>query len=197
VDHVVPVDLTKPEEGFTNPNYGGEALKQTLLTVLPSAYRQTLSTLTQFMNELKDLYSRAALPHIVGYSTLAATAGAIPIPWLDLLILPGIQTRMIYHLAHLYGQPLTGTRFAELASTLGLGVVMRQATREAMKFIPIVGSVAGAALAAASTFALGKAFCYYYSAVHKGHVPKPEDLKRYYQEQLSLAEAAWKKKDKE
>ena len=49
----------------------------------------------------------------------------------------------------------------------------------------------GAAFAGASTFALGKAFCFYYSAVHKGHVPKAEELKRYYQEQLTLAEKAW------
>ena len=46
---------------------------------------------------------------------------------------------------------------------------------------------------AASTFALGKAFCYYYRAVHQGHVPRPEDLRRYYQEQLALAEKAWQK----
>jgi len=57
----------------------------------------------------------------------------------------------------------------------------------------VVGSVAGAALAGTATFALGKAFCYYYSAVHKGHVPKPEELKRYYQEQLAVAGKLWKK----
>jgi uncharacterized protein (DUF697 family) len=62
-----------------------------------------------------------------------------------------------------------------------------------VKFIPVVGSVAGAGLAAASTLALGKAFCYYYSAVHQGHVPRPEALKQYYQEQLALAEQAWRK----
>jgi hypothetical protein len=50
---------------------------------------------------------------------------------------------------------------------------------------------AGGVLAGASTFALGKAFCYYYSAVHQGHVPNPEDLRRYYREQLSQAESAW------
>ncbi|MBY0526453.1 MAG: GTP-binding DUF697 domain-containing protein [Gemmataceae bacterium] len=191
VDRIVPIDLTKPEEGFQEPNYGGDALKQTLIDVLPAAYRQTLVTLDEASRALQDVYMRNVLPHIVGYSTLAGTAGAIPIPWLDLLILPGIQTRMIYHLARLYGQPLSGTRFLELASTLGIGLVARQAMREVMKFIPYVGSVAGAALAGASTFALGKAFCYYYSAVHKGHVPQAEDLRRYYQEQLSLAEKVW------
>jgi len=194
VDFVVPVDLTRPEEGFTEPNYGGDRLKQTLLEILPAAYRQTLLTLEEASRELQDFYAKQALPHIVGYSSLAATAGAIPVPWLDLLILPGIQTQMIAHLARLYGQPLTGARFLELAGTLGLGMVARQAMREVMKFIPFVGSVAGGALAGASTFALGKAFCYYYSAIHKGHVPKPEELRRYYQEQLVRAEQSWGKK---
>src|SRR5262245_56784268 len=101
---------------------------------------------------------------------------------------------MIYHLAQIYGQPLSGTRFVELASTLGLGLLVRQAVREVVKFIPVVGSVAGGALAGASTFALGKAFCYYYRAVHQGHVPKAEDLRRYYNEQLTLAERAWQRR---
>jgi len=191
VDYVVPVDLTPTEEGFNDPNYGGARLKQVLLDALPAAYRHTLLALDTAMHELQDLYARHALPHILGYSSLAATAGAIPIPWIDLLIIPGIQTRMIYHLAEFYGQPLSGRRFLELASTLGLGLAFRQAVRELVKVIPYVGSVAGAALAAASTLALGKAFCYYYSAVHKGHVPQPAELRRYYKEQLALAEKAW------
>src|SRR5262249_54765623 len=118
VDQVVPVDLTRPEEGYTEPNYGGAALKQSLVELLPHAYRQTLLTLDEANRSLQDLFARSVLPHIVGYSTLAATAGAVPVPWLDLLILPGIQTQMIYHLARLYGQPLDGKRFLELAGTL-------------------------------------------------------------------------------
>ena len=57
--------------------------------------------------------------------------------------------------------------------------------------LPILASVAGGALAGASTFALGKAFCYYYRAVHQGHIPRAEDLKRYYHEQLSAAHGKW------
>ncbi len=190
-DQVVPIDLTRPVDGFTDPNYGGDRFKQVVLDLLPFAYRRSLVTLNETTRELQDLFARRALPHIAGYSSLAATAGAIPIPWLDLLILPGIQTRMIYHLAQLYGQPLTGARFLELASTLGLGLLVRQATRELAKMIPFAGSVAGGALAGASTFALGKAFCFYYQAVHQGHVPKAEDLRRYYHDQFSLAEKTW------
>src|SRR5919198_3087259 len=180
-----------PEGGFAEPHFGGERLKEALLDVLPAGYAQTLRTLDDAMRDLRDLYARHALPHIVGYSTLAATAGALPVPWLDLLILPGIQTQMIHHLAHYYGQPLTAGRFLELASTLGLGVLLRQAAREVVKFIPFVGSVMGGMLAGASTFALGKACCYYYSAVHQGHVPRPEELRRYYHEELARAERSW------
>src|SRR5207248_4262592 len=113
-------------------------------------------------------------------------------PWIDLLILPGIQSRMIHQLSEIYGQPLNATRFLEIAGSLGMGLLVRQAVREVSKFIPFVGSVASGALAGASTFALGKAFCYYFRSVHQGHVPRAEDLKRYYQEQLSLAEKTWR-----
>jgi uncharacterized protein (DUF697 family)/predicted GTPase len=193
VDSIVPIDLTQKIDGYEDTNYGGARLHDVLLNSLPEAYRQTLLTLDQATRELQDYYAQRALPHILGYSSLAASAGAIPIPWVDLLILPGIQTRMIYHLAQLYGQPLSGRRFLELASTLGMGMVVRQAVRELVKFIPVVGSVAGAALAGAATFALGKAFCFYYTAVCEGHVPKTEDLKKYYQEQLNLAGKLWGK----
>ena len=199
-DRTALVDLTPPEEGFNDPEYGGQRLRQELLEVLPAAVGQTLRTLDEATHELQDLYAREALPHIIGYSTLAASAGAVPLPVLDLVLLSGVQSRMIYHLAHLYGQPMDGKRFLEIAGGMGLGVAARQATRmtvvELLKLIPIVGSVvgavAGAALAWASTFALGKAFCYYYRRVHQGHVPQTEDLKRYYKEQLGQAEQLWK-----
>ncbi len=192
IDAVAAIDLTRPEDGFTDPTYGGDHLKHVLLEVLPKAYRQTLLTLDESTRELQDLFSRRVLPYIIGYSSLAATAGAVPVPWVDLLILPSIKTQMIYHLARLYGQPLTGTRFLEMAGSMGMGMAVRQAMRELIKFVPYVGSVAGAALAWASTFALGKAFCYYYRSVHQGHVPRAEELQRYYQDQLAQARHLWK-----
>jgi uncharacterized protein (DUF697 family)/predicted GTPase len=193
-DHLVPIDLTPSAEGFNEPNYGGPRLKEVLLRALPSAFRQTIIQLDQATSELQDLYARHALPHILGYSSLAATAGAIPIPWVDLVILPAIQSRMVFHLARFYGQPLSGHRFIELAGSLCMGMLVRQASREVAKFIPFFGSVASGALAGAATFALGKAFCFYFSAVHKGHTPKAEDLKRYYEEQLAQAEKFWNRK---
>ncbi len=200
VDRIAMVDLTPPEEGFTDPEYGWPRLRQELLEVLPAAVGQTLRTLDEATHELQDLYAREALPHILAYSSLAASAGAVPIPVLDLVLLSGVQSRMIYHLGRHYGQPLTAQGFLEIAGGAGLGALARQATRmtvvELLKLIPLVGSlagaVAGAALAWASTYALGKAFCYYYRRVHQGHVPQTEDLKHYYKDQLSQAEQLWK-----
>jgi uncharacterized protein (DUF697 family) len=191
VDRVVPVDITPPEEGFAEPEFGGEALKAALLDLLPAAYRQTFLTVEEANRSLRDLYARHATPYITFYSLLATTAGAIPVPWVDLLILPGIQTRMVHHLARLYGQPFKGKHFAELAGALGLGMLVRQGIREVMKFIPYVGSVAGGALAGASTFALGKAACFYYSGVQQGHAPTPDEIRRYYAEELAVIQKSW------
>ena len=192
VDYVVPIDFTPIADGFRDSTYGGVRLKEVLIEALPEAYRQTLLKLDEATRSLQGLYERRALPHIVGFSTLAAAAGAVPIPWVDLLVLPGIQTQMVMHLAQLYGQPLSGSRFMELASALGMGMLVRQGIREFAKLIPVVGSIAGAALAGSATFALGKAFCYYFRSIHEGHVPSAEDLKRFYHEQLSQAARLWK-----
>lgn len=191
VDRVVPIDLTRPEEGYADPNYGGEALKRTLIELLPSAYRATFARVTEVTTHLKDLHLRHAMPVILSYSSLAATAGAVPVPFLDLVLLPAVQAKMVHALAALYGQPMTATRFLEAATSLGMGLAARQAIREVVKFIPFVGSAAGAALAGASTFALGRAFCEYYQEVHEGHVPDPAALKKLYQEQLAAAEREW------
>jgi uncharacterized protein (DUF697 family) len=192
-DAVVPIDVTKPDEGFTEPNYGGEELKATLLKLLPEAFRQSMTRTTEFTAKLKSLHQRHAGPIILGYASLAATAGALPIPFVDLVLLPAIQTRMVYHLAKIYGQELSAVRFLELAGSIGIGLLAKTAVRQVAKFVPFVGSAAGATLAAASTYALGKAFCLYYEQIHAGHLPDKSKLKQFYSEQLTEAQRLWNK----
>jgi uncharacterized protein (DUF697 family) len=191
-DACVPIDLTRPEDGFADPNYGGEQLKQTLLGVLPSAYRQTLLRLKEATDVLKDAHLRHAIPVIMGYSSMAATAGAVPLPFVDMAMLPGIQAKMAYHLARIYGQPMSTDRLKELGAAVGVGMVSRQLVRQAVKFIPFVGSAVGATVAAASTYALGRALCYYFEAVCEGHVPTTDALRKYYHDQYTAAEKQWK-----
>jgi len=191
-DYCVPIDLTKPEDGFAEPNYGGEQLKQTLLNGLPSAYRQTLLRLKEATDALKDAHLRHAMPIILGYTSVAGTAGAVPVPFVDMVLLPGIQARMAHHLAQIYGQPMTADRLKELGAAVGVGMLARTLARQAVKFIPFVGSAVGATVSAASTYALGRALCYYFEAVCEGHVPTADSLRKFYHEQYAAAEKQWK-----
>jgi uncharacterized protein (DUF697 family) len=132
------------------------------------------------------------MPIILGYASMAATAGAVPIPFVDMVLLPGIQARMAHHLARIYGQPMTTERLRELGAAVGVGMVARTLVRQAVKFIPVVGSAVGATVAAASTYALGRAMCFYFEAVCEGHVPTPDVLRKFYHAQYAAAEQQWK-----
>jgi uncharacterized protein (DUF697 family)/predicted GTPase len=190
-DRMVPIDLTRPEEGYPQPDYGGEALKRVLLEQLPGAYRETLSRVTELTNVLAAAHLEIATPILITYSSLAATAGGIPIPFVDLLLIPGLQVRMVSELAKLYGQQSSVSRYLELAASLGLGILTRQAARELAKFLPLIGNAAAAALAYTSTYALGRAFCEYFEQIHRGHLPQPETIRRLYHQHLTQAEKLW------
>jgi uncharacterized protein (DUF697 family) len=194
VDRVIPVDLTRPEEGFDDPNYGGEALKQAILELLPTAFRETLRHLTDAQQQFRDRHERRAAPVLVGYSSLAATAGALPIPFVDLLTIPAVQARMVKALADLSGDKESGTRFLELSASAGVGLLAAVGARQLVKLIPYVGSVVGAGLAGASTYALGRAFLEYDRRVNDGHLPDKAEVARLYREHLTAAERSWGKK---
>ncbi|MCS6864403.1 MAG: DUF697 domain-containing protein [Gemmataceae bacterium] len=190
-DACVPIDFTRPEDGFAEPYYGGECLKQTLLQLLPAAYRQTLLQFHEARQTLHEVHLRHALPVILSYTALAGTAGAVPIPLADIVILMGIQARMASQLAQIYGQALTPERWREITAAVGVGLAARTALRQLAKFIPGVGSVVGAAAAAASTYALGRALCVYFETIYAGHIPSAEQLRKVYQEQFRIAAKQW------
>ena len=190
-DFVVAVDLTRQEDGFTEPNYGGVVLRDLLLKILPEAQAQTLRVVEAGLADLRELHARKVLPAILGHSLLAASAGAIPVPFVSLLLLPGIQRRMIETIANEYGRPLSADQFVEMANRLGIGQLRRQAVRELLKLVPYVGMVAAAASAGAATYALGKAYCHYDAEQLAGHVPDPEEMHRYYTSQMEEARQVW------
>jgi uncharacterized protein (DUF697 family) len=196
VDRVVPIDFTKIEEGFTEPHFGGERLKQVLLELLPSAYRATFARLT-VAQEWKESHHQQAHPMLVSYSTMAATAGALPLPFVDLLIIPTVQKKLVRALAESYGQPELAEAFLTKANQAGAGLVAQQALREVAKVVPIVGAASAASLAYASTYALGRAFCEYYQSVHLGHLPNAAQIRELYKNELTAAELLWKKQSQE
>lgn len=184
IDGVVCIDLTRSEEGYPEPNYGGEALKAAILEHLPAAYRQSMLMVDRASREFRDAALKRAKPIILGYSALATGAGAIPIPFFDMLLIPLIQTRMIQDLARVYNQPSEGQRFLEIASTLGLAALTKKAAREIAKVVPFVGSAAAASLSGTSTYALGRACCLYFRKIQEGHLPTEANIRQYFEEAM-------------
>src|SRR5690606_30056238 len=94
VDRIVPIDLTPIEEGFDQAEFGGQRLREALVELLPGAYRQTMIGLQEIHQPLRDLNLQKATPYILSYSSLAASAAAVPVPWIDLPIVSAIQYHM-------------------------------------------------------------------------------------------------------
>lgn len=195
VDHIVPIDLTPVEEGFEQPRFGAERLEATLQAALPAAYRETLLHLHDVREQLQDLTERRAWPTILSYSSLAATAAATPLPWADIPVVLGLQARLVYRLAELYGQKMHADELMKMAGALGGQILARFAVRAPLKFLPFIGHTANAAMAFAYTLSLGKACCWYFGEIKAGHIPTQQDLNQVWNEKLKDALQIWRSHD--
>lgn len=192
VDRIVPIDFTPMEEGFDEPNYGGARLDEALVSALPAAYRQAFLSLGDVRRSLQSLTVRQAMPLIIIYSSLAATAAAVPTPWVDIPVVMGLQSHLVYRLAELYGQRMETDLLMKMAGAVGGRLLARFAIRAPLKFIPFLGQTANAAMAFAYTYSLGQACCWYFGEIKAGHMPSADDLNRVWSEQLQSAMVTWK-----
>ncbi|GAA7451092.1 hypothetical protein ckin116_03520 [Helicobacter pylori] len=95
-------------------------------------------------------------------SGAAGAAGLIPIPFNDMPLITGVQKRMIDEMNDAFGMDLDKSAAASLIAGLLSVTVVAQVGRTLvngfLKFIPVVGSVAGGATAAAITEGIGFAY---------------------------------------
>ena len=195
-DRIVLIDLTRPEEGFDEPNFGGDRLKAALVDLLPAAYRQTILNLDEAMRPLRDLKERQAMPYILSYSTLAATAAAVPVPWIDIPVVMALQSHMVSKLAKIYGQSLDSAMTAPFAGAMSGRLLARLTVRSTFKLVPIIGAAANAALAFAYMWASGRAWCWYFGELRAGNAPSEAEVQRIWNGQLSAAAELWKRSHK-
>jgi len=185
ITRFVPLDFTLPEDALHDPFYGRDALLDALGEAHPHAVYQTLQQLPALTRELKSLHFRQAQPHIIAYACAAGAVGAAPLPIADLPIISALQLKMLHTIASIYRQQLRMQTFLELASTVGLGILFRQGTRSLLKVIPGFGCTVSGLYAGATTYALGCALCFYYQIIFDGHLPRPEQLKAFYNAKLA------------
>jgi uncharacterized protein (DUF697 family) len=191
-DAIIPIDLTPVEDGFANPDFGGDRLKKAILSQLPHAYRQALLALNQPEDRRLSKLQRNSRWQVLTSSALAATAGVVPLPWVDIPAVLAIQAHMATRIAAIYDQEITPAQWALLSSAAGTRIAIRLAVREALKFIPIVGMAVGAAGAFAFTYALGMSWDWYFANLQKGHAPSADDLKEVFSNQLQRGHALWR-----
>jgi uncharacterized protein (DUF697 family) len=195
-DKMVAIDLTPPEEDFDEPEWGGDRLKRAILELLPAAYRHTLLEMDKVSGALRGSHDRRANRLILAHSAFAASAAAVPVPWVDIPVVMGVQSYLAHRLAELNGQTLDPTALAYVTSSLGGRLAARLGLRSLLKAIPVVGIAANAAAAFAFTYASGWAWNYYFVQVRGGHVPSAEQLREVYQAQLKRGRQLWQATDR-
>jgi uncharacterized protein (DUF697 family) len=180
----VPIDFTQPGDGFEPVDYGIDAL----WAAIERASSLGLQARLRADPTVNDVYSRAAHPYIVGYTTAAGAVGALPV--VDLALVPALQARLLHLLAGLYKLRWTTRNTSEFLGLLGGGFAaaygLRLAGRSALKLIPgwgqTAGAVWGASASGATTYALGKAACVYLARRREGHAIEAEALREVYRD---------------
>ncbi len=165
----VPIDFTQDGDGFDPADYGRDALIDALIAAAPAAVSLALAELPESAGA-----SREANAHIFGYALAAGASDAVPLT--GIATVPIAQAAMLHKLAKLNGVAWDSRAYAEFAGALGAGVLVRTASsfglRQLVKLIPVYGQTAGAAAAAASsfaaTYAMGKAASYFLARRRRG-----------------------------
>jgi uncharacterized protein (DUF697 family) len=124
------------------------------------------------------------------YALLGLAPGIVLIPWLDLVLLSGIQLKLLQRLAGLYEIPFSSQLGKSLiASLVGAGVSAGLATY----IIPVVGRFIGGAssalLGGASTYAVGKVFIQHFDSGGTLLTFDPDKVRDYYTHQLGTGRA--------
>lgn len=96
-----------------------------------------------------------------------AFIGAIPIPGADMPAMTANQGRMVLLIAAAHGEELSIERARELLGVLAAGFGMRALARQVVKFVPVGGWAAAAAVGYAGTLAMGRATMLYFERGHR------------------------------
>ncbi len=113
-----------------------------------------------------------ALDTVKKYMWWSMGAGLIPVPFLDMAAVSGVQLKMLCAMSRIYDVPFHETRGRAFIASLGGSIVPQAvsfgAVGSLIKAVPVVGVLAGAPamalLSGASTWALGKVFILHFES---------------------------------
>ena len=186
----VPVDFTVPEDGFVPNEYGLEMFWRVLQEAGPAAL---VALHVARADAQSDAIRAKARPLIYSYGAAAAGAGAVPVPIVGVSGLAGMLAITLRALAGRYGVTWTPATFAQFSGAVGGGALawwaLRYGLREALKLVPVVGTIAAGALNAAAAFALtvgvGEAACVWLGYRRRGLIAPSEEVRRAFADGLA------------
>ena len=186
----VAIDFTVPEDGFPPQDFGLEMLWRALEEAGPEAFDALHLARADAHS---DRIRTKARPLIYGYGAAAAGAGAVPIPLVGVGGLAGILAIMLRALAVRYALAWTPGAFTQFSGAIGGGALawwtLRYGLREALKVIPMVGTVAAGALNAAAAFGvtvgIGEAACVWLAYRRRGLTAPDSEVRRAFADGLA------------
>ncbi|MFO7551275.1 MAG: GTPase [Haliea sp.] len=130
-------------------------------------------------------------PEVHWYAATAAASDAVPV--VGLASVPLVQGKLLHSLARRYGTVWDRRSFSEFAGALGSSVALKYAlghgARQLGKLVPGYGQLVGTALSMsvsyASTWAIGRAACYYLYQRQHGLATDPQAMQALYREALA------------
>jgi uncharacterized protein (DUF697 family) len=186
----VPVDFTAPEDGFAPQDYGLEMFWHVLQEEGPAAL---VALHVARADAESDAIRAKARPLIYSYGAAAAGAGAVPVPIVGVSGLAGILAIALRALAGRYGVTWTPATFAQFSGAVGGGALawwaLRYGLREALKLVPVVGTIVAGVLNAAAAFGLtvgvGEAACVWLAYRRRGLIAPSEEVRRAFADGLA------------
>lgn len=99
-------------------------------------------------------------------TAITGAVGAQPIPLADFPIITGMQVAMVAGVMHISGREMSRKLAMEfmgaVGANIGIGLALREGARAAAKLVPIWGDIVAGGVAAAGTYAVGKAATEYF-----------------------------------
>jgi uncharacterized protein (DUF697 family) len=117
-------------------------------------------------SQIRSLQHQIAGVLVKSVTAICGAIGAQPIPLADFPILTSLQGSMVASIAHVSGRELNAKLVAEfmaaLGANIGAGLVLREGARAVVKLIPGWGNAVSGGVAAAGTYAVGRAAVAYF-----------------------------------
>ena len=191
-----PIDLNYPIKGYRlndekyigifpvsslkNDLWNIETLSDFIGTSLPESAQLNYYQAQRRKEQLRKI----CRSHITNrFAKIAGVIGTSPVPISDIAVLAPLQLLMIAMIGGFSCREFsteTAEEFLTASSTtLAAGVGLREVARQLVKLVPGAGMVISGAIAAAGTYAIGRAAeAYFFS----GEIRKPEEFKNEWEE---------------